>query len=177
MNPIQSQAVIYIVQRMSSLACLFYLVAMWSYVRGRLAPPERRWRWFVATGSAFALAAGSKENCADAAGGARSGGGDVLPGPGHGVRAAAPEAAGRWLDRPAAGGRRMAVEHRTTGGLPGLQQPSVYADRAAADPTANSSFLPQPDCLPGPQSAVDRARCRNLPVAHRSVDNPAVHHL
>jgi protein O-mannosyl-transferase len=61
-NPIQSQAVVYIVQRMASLACLFYLLAMWCYVRGRLALSGRRWRWFVATGISFALAVGSKEN-------------------------------------------------------------------------------------------------------------------
>jgi protein O-mannosyl-transferase len=61
-NPIQSQSVVYIVQWMSSLACLFYLVAMWSYVRGRFASPECRWRWFIAALLAFAAAAGSKEN-------------------------------------------------------------------------------------------------------------------
>lgn len=61
-NPIQSQAVVYIVQRMASLACLFYLFAIWCYVRGRLVPPGRRWRWFVATGIGFAFAVGSKEN-------------------------------------------------------------------------------------------------------------------
>jgi protein O-mannosyl-transferase len=61
-NPIQSQSVVYIVQRMSSLACLFYLFAMWSYIRGRLGSPECRWRWFAAALIGFAAAVGSKEN-------------------------------------------------------------------------------------------------------------------
>jgi tetratricopeptide (TPR) repeat protein len=61
-NPIQSQAVVYIVQRMSLLAGLFYLVSMWTYIRGRLAEPACRWRWYVAAVLAFAAAAGAKEN-------------------------------------------------------------------------------------------------------------------
>ena len=47
-NPIQTQAVVYIVQRMASLACLFYLLAMWCYLRARTStaggqPCSRFW--------------------------------------------------------------------------------------------------------------------------------------
>ena len=62
-NPIQTQAVVYIVQRMASLACLFYLLAMWCYIRGR-ASEERRRRavFFILTIISFLAGVGSKEN-------------------------------------------------------------------------------------------------------------------
>lgn len=70
-NPIQSQAVVYIVQRMASLACLFYLLAMWCYVRA-----ARAFR------AAMAMVRGDRDKlracgrlerkCADATRGARS---------------------------------------------------------------------------------------------------------
>ena len=53
-NPVHSQSVAYIVQRMNSLAALFYLLSMLSYIQGRLT---MRWKgtsrlkpfvWFIA---------------------------------------------------------------------------------------------------------------------------------
>jgi protein O-mannosyl-transferase len=58
-HPIQVQAVTYIVQRMASMAALFMLIAVWSYVRGRT---ERSWRWYAAAGAAAIAALLSKEN-------------------------------------------------------------------------------------------------------------------
>lgn len=62
-NPIQTQAVVYIVQRMASLASLFYLLGIWCYLRGRT--DERRSRrlgWLLLTLASFLAGVGSKEN-------------------------------------------------------------------------------------------------------------------
>ena len=42
-HPVQTQSVTYIVQRMTSMAGLFYLLAMVLYVKGRLASGTRRY--------------------------------------------------------------------------------------------------------------------------------------
>ena len=61
-HPIQTQSVSYIVQRMNSMAAMFYVLAFLLYVRGRLAKKEqRRWPWFVGCAFAGMLALGSKE--------------------------------------------------------------------------------------------------------------------
>lgn len=64
-NPVHTQAVTYIVQRMAGLAALFTIGALFFYVRGRLAPAgRRRALFFFACGLAAALGVGSKENAA-----------------------------------------------------------------------------------------------------------------
>lgn len=61
-HPIQTQSVTYIVQRMNSLAAMFYVLSLWLYVRGRLAKQDQRgWPWFGASILAGTLAMGSKE--------------------------------------------------------------------------------------------------------------------
>jgi len=64
-NPIQTQAVTYVVQRMTSLAGLFYIMSMFFYAKGRTA---REGKMRLLNGAlcftAFALAFGSKENAA-----------------------------------------------------------------------------------------------------------------
>jgi Tfp pilus assembly protein PilF len=67
-HPVQTQAVTYIVQRFSSLATLFYLAAVGSYVKARLTqvaekrlPPIRTFAWLVATLVMSFLAFYSKE--------------------------------------------------------------------------------------------------------------------
>jgi tetratricopeptide (TPR) repeat protein len=61
-HPVQSQSVTYIVQRMNSMAAMFYLLALYAYVRGRLAG---RWWWklgcFGGAAGAGLLAFWSKE--------------------------------------------------------------------------------------------------------------------
>jgi hypothetical protein len=54
-HPIQTQAVAYIVQRITSLATLFYLSAVLLYLSSRLAPAggRRRWRYALALLSAL----------------------------------------------------------------------------------------------------------------------------
>jgi hypothetical protein len=61
-HPLQTQSVTYIVQRMNSMAGMFYVLAFFLYVRARLA--EERWqRWALFTGCAVSgvLSLGSKE--------------------------------------------------------------------------------------------------------------------
>ena len=56
-HPIQTQAVTYVIQRMTSLAALFYFLALYFYLRGR----EGKRRFFFYSGAAFLLGLGSKE--------------------------------------------------------------------------------------------------------------------
>ncbi len=58
LHPLQTQAVTYVVQRMASLAGMFYLLAFYCYLRGRR---QGRRRWLAAAAAAGLLAMGSKE--------------------------------------------------------------------------------------------------------------------
>lgn len=62
-HPLHTQSVAYIVQRMTSLAVLFYLSSMLCYVRARLLPAgdRRRSAFYIGCGVAGLLALGSKE--------------------------------------------------------------------------------------------------------------------
>jgi len=61
-HPVQTQAVAYIVQRMTSMAAMFYLVALLFYVRARLAPTIARSAiLWMGVGISGVLAMGSKE--------------------------------------------------------------------------------------------------------------------
>jgi hypothetical protein len=60
-HPLNTQAVTYAVQRMSSLTALFCVLAFASYLKGRTAGGSR-WRWWTAALGFWALALGSKEN-------------------------------------------------------------------------------------------------------------------
>jgi tetratricopeptide (TPR) repeat protein len=64
-NPIHTQAVTYIVQRMASLAALFYIVSIYFYLMGRLSKsaPNRIF-FFAGCVISFLFALGSKENAA-----------------------------------------------------------------------------------------------------------------
>jgi len=63
LNPVQVQAVTYIVQRMTSLAALFYVIAIWCFLRGRMTPdPVKRALIWVGCAVMYLLAIGSKEN-------------------------------------------------------------------------------------------------------------------
>ena len=62
-NPIQTQAVTYIVQRMASMAAMFYIAGIYLYIKARL--DNSRWTrivFFLGCCLAFILALGSKEN-------------------------------------------------------------------------------------------------------------------
>ena len=64
-HPLQTQSVTYIVQRMNSMAAMFYILSMLLYVRGRLATGKKtKWTLFVGCVTAGILALGSKENAA-----------------------------------------------------------------------------------------------------------------
>jgi len=63
MNPIQTQAITYIVQRMASMSGMFYIISMYFYLRGRIArKPRLRIIFFGFCVIAGILAMGSKEN-------------------------------------------------------------------------------------------------------------------
>ena len=62
LHPLLTQSVSYIVQRMNSLASLFYMLAILLYARGRLAQNTRSRRWLLAGCAASSLLAfGTKE--------------------------------------------------------------------------------------------------------------------
>ena len=64
-NPIQTQAVTYIVQRMASMAGMFYIAGMYFYLRARTARDRSLFYLFLAVCFiAFLLSLGSKENAA-----------------------------------------------------------------------------------------------------------------
>jgi len=62
-NPVQTQAVTYVVQRMASMAGMFYIMAMYFYLKGRISGPKllRITHYFLCIVCAI-LAVGSKEN-------------------------------------------------------------------------------------------------------------------
>jgi protein O-mannosyl-transferase len=64
-NPIHTQAVTYIVQRMTSMAGLFYLLGLFFYIRARLNTPSlKSLLLYVAGFAGFIFALASKENAA-----------------------------------------------------------------------------------------------------------------
>ena len=64
-HPIHTQSVTYIIQRLNSMAAMFYMLSFWLYVKGRLAPENaKRWPWYSGSALAGILALGSKENAA-----------------------------------------------------------------------------------------------------------------
>ncbi len=63
LNPIQTQAVTYIVQRMTVMTAMFFLAAMWFYIKGRQSRGVMAaTAHFSGTAMCFLLAIGSKEN-------------------------------------------------------------------------------------------------------------------
>lgn len=64
-NPVQVQAVTYIVQRMASLAGMFFILSMYFYLKARTSTVSFRVSiYFVLCAVAFLMALGSKENAA-----------------------------------------------------------------------------------------------------------------
>ncbi|MBW2109224.1 MAG: hypothetical protein JRI36_11255, partial [Deltaproteobacteria bacterium] len=64
-HPVQTQSVTYVVQRMTSMAAMFYVLSLLLYIKGRLAGrQEKRLAYFSGTVLAGFLAIGSKETAA-----------------------------------------------------------------------------------------------------------------
>jgi len=64
-HPLHTQSVTYIVQRMNSMAAMFFIMAMLFYVKGRLTPERvKKVLFFIISFVAAVLAFGSKENTA-----------------------------------------------------------------------------------------------------------------
>lgn len=63
LNPIQTQAVTYIVQRMASMAAMFYILSMFCYLKARLCNEQaKQILYFSGSLICFLAALGSKEN-------------------------------------------------------------------------------------------------------------------
>lgn len=62
-HPLQTQSITYIVQRMNSMAAMFYVLSMLLYVKGRLSGQnkDRSWPWFIGCILAALLAVGTKQ--------------------------------------------------------------------------------------------------------------------
>ena len=64
-NPIQTQAVTYIVQRMASMAAMFYILGLYCFIAARLAQtPFQRYALIIGCAGSYFLAVMSKENAA-----------------------------------------------------------------------------------------------------------------
>ena len=64
-NPIQTQAVTYIVQRMTSLAAMFYILGIYFYIKARIEGlPSKRILLIISCFLSYLFALGSKENAA-----------------------------------------------------------------------------------------------------------------
>jgi Flp pilus assembly protein TadD len=63
-HPLATQSVAYIVQRMNSMATMFYIASLLLFVRGRLQDGRWAWAFFGASAISGFLALGSKENAA-----------------------------------------------------------------------------------------------------------------
>ncbi|UCG67539.1 MAG: tetratricopeptide repeat protein [Deltaproteobacteria bacterium] len=64
-NPVQTQAVTYIVQRMASLAGMFYIMSMFFYLKARRSETgSKKIIFFILCFVSFLMALGSKENAA-----------------------------------------------------------------------------------------------------------------
>jgi tetratricopeptide (TPR) repeat protein len=64
-HPLHTQSVTYIVQRINSMASMFYVLSLFLYVKARITVEKhRRWALFSACGLSGLLALGSKENAA-----------------------------------------------------------------------------------------------------------------
>ncbi len=63
-HPIQTQSVTYIIQRMASMAGMFYLLSLVLYIKGRLSVGRARILYFVGTGLSYLFGVFSKENVA-----------------------------------------------------------------------------------------------------------------
>ena len=62
-NPIQTQAVTYIVQRMAAMAAMFYIIGIFCYLNARLSASKKKcFLWFSGVLISFILGLGSKEN-------------------------------------------------------------------------------------------------------------------
>lgn len=63
LNPIQTQAVTYIVQRMAAMAAMFYIMGIYCYLKARFGDSwTKRLFWSLGVVMSFLLALGSKEN-------------------------------------------------------------------------------------------------------------------
>ncbi len=62
LHPVQTQSVTYIVQRMNSMASMFFILSFWCYVRGRgIESGRAKWLWFTGSALGWLLSLGCKQ--------------------------------------------------------------------------------------------------------------------
>ena len=60
-NPVQTQSVTYIVQRMNSMSAMFFVLSFLLYVKGRLTTERWKYWYFVGSALAWLLSLGCKQ--------------------------------------------------------------------------------------------------------------------
>ena len=61
-HPVQTQSVTYIMQRMTGMASMFFILSFWCYVRGRgIERGKAKWLWFTGSALAWLLSLGCKQ--------------------------------------------------------------------------------------------------------------------
>ena len=64
-HPVNTQSVTYIVQRLNSMAAMFYVLSLLLYLNGRISQTKpKSWLWFVGSALSWILALGCKQNSA-----------------------------------------------------------------------------------------------------------------
>ncbi|UCD77558.1 MAG: tetratricopeptide repeat protein [Desulfobacterales bacterium] len=64
-NPLQTQSVTYVIQRLNSMGAMFFMLSFLFYLNGRLqGRTGRKWGWFLGSALAWILALGCKQNTA-----------------------------------------------------------------------------------------------------------------
>jgi Flp pilus assembly protein TadD len=61
-HPVQTQSVTYIIQRMNSLASMFFILSIWCYVKARVEGGRRKWLWYAGSAVVWLLSLGCKQN-------------------------------------------------------------------------------------------------------------------
>ena len=62
LHPVQTQSVTYIVQRMNSMASMFFILSFWCYVKARgIESGKAKWLWFTGSALAWLLSLGCKQ--------------------------------------------------------------------------------------------------------------------
>jgi tetratricopeptide (TPR) repeat protein len=61
-HPVQTQSVTYIMQRMTGMASMFFILSFWCYVKARMAGGDKvKWLWFAGSALVWLLSLGCKQ--------------------------------------------------------------------------------------------------------------------
>ena len=172
-HPVQTQAVTYVVQRMTSLATLFYLLALLLYLRGRMTEAGAgRPLFFAGALAAWLLALGSKQTAVTLPVATPPVRVHLLCGPEPLLVAAPSLDAARCFGGDPRRGRRL-PEGRSRQHPEGLPGARLHPARAPVDPAARRGFLPEPGRAAPAVSPQPAAPLHDLPFPDRSSGDAA----